>query len=101
MAGASAPRILPAMKSTEAIHPAVRVGHVHLKVADLDRAIAFYRDDLGLSVTGDGRPMGVDPPSLPAGDYPPPAALNTMESGGPAPPPAGHTGLYHVAFVYP
>src|SRR5919108_1064188 len=101
MAGASAPRIPPAMKSTEAIHPAVRVGHVHLKVADLDRAIAFYRDGLGLSVTGDGRPIGVDAAFLAAGDYHHHVGLNTMESAGAAPPPPGHTGLYHVAFVYP
>ena len=45
---------------TEPIHPAVRVGHVHLRVADLDRSIAFYRDALGLSVTADGRAVGLD-----------------------------------------
>jgi catechol 2,3-dioxygenase len=45
---------------TNAIHPAVRVGHVHLRVSDLDRAIGFYRDALGLGVTADGREAGID-----------------------------------------
>ena len=45
---------------TEAIHPAVRVGHVHLRVADLDRALAFYRDALGFGVTADARAAGLD-----------------------------------------
>ena len=43
------------------IHPAVRVGHVHLRVADLDRALAFYRGALGFAVTADARPAGIDP----------------------------------------
>jgi catechol 2,3-dioxygenase len=92
---------LPAMHTAEPIHPAVRVGHVHLKVADLDRAIAFYRDGLGLSVTADGRPMGIDAAFLAAGDYHHHIALNTFESADGAPPPSAATGLYHVAFVYP
>jgi catechol 2,3-dioxygenase len=92
---------LQAMLTTEAIHPAVRVGHVHLKVSDLDRAIAFYRDGLGLGVTADGRPMGIDAAFLAAGDYHHHIALNTFESAGAAPPPSSATGLYHVALVYP
>jgi catechol 2,3-dioxygenase len=91
---------LPSMQ-TEGIHPAVRVGHVHLKVADLDRAIAFYRDALGLGVTADGREVGLDAAFLAAGDYHHHVGLNTWESAGAPPPPPGHTGLYHVAFVYP
>src|SRR3954468_4089270 len=91
---------LPAM-TTEPIHPAVRVGHVHLKVADLDRAIGFYRDALGLGVTGDGRPAGIPAAFLAAGDYHHHGGLNTFESEGASPPPPGHTGLYHTAFVYP
>jgi catechol 2,3-dioxygenase len=83
------------------IHPAVRVGHVHLKVADLERAIAFYRDGIGLGVVADGRPVGLDAAFLAAGDYHHHVGLNTWESGGGTPPPPGHTGLYHVAFVYP
>jgi catechol 2,3-dioxygenase len=85
----------------EAIHPGVRVGHVHLKVADLDRAIAFYHDALGFGVTADGRAVGLDAAFLAAGDYHHHVGLNTWESPGGAPPPPGHTGLYHVAFLYP
>ena len=84
-----------------AIHPAVRVGHVHLRVADLDRALAFYRDGLGFGVTADGREAGLPAVFLAAGDYHHHIALNTWESAGATPPPPGHTGLYHVAFVYP
>jgi catechol 2,3-dioxygenase len=83
------------------IHPAVRVGHVHLRVADLDRALRFYRDGLGLGVTGDGRTIGLDVAFLAAGDYHHHLALNTWESAGGEPPPPGHTGLDHVAFLYP
>ena len=101
MAPSAAGPTLPAMHTTEAIHPAVRVGHVHLKVADLDRAIAFYRDGLGLGVTADGRPMGIDAAFLAAGDYHHHVALNTFQSAGAEPPPPGATGLYHVALVYP
>jgi catechol 2,3-dioxygenase len=84
-----------------AIHPAVRVGHIHLKVADLDRSLAFYRDGLGFAVIADGRPFGLQAAFLAAGDYHHHIGLNTWESAGGAPPPPGHTGLYHVAFVYP
>jgi catechol 2,3-dioxygenase len=55
--------------NNEVIHPAVRVGHVHLRVADLDRALAFYRDALGFGVTADARPAGIDMVLLAAGDY--------------------------------
>ena len=85
----------------EPIHPAVRVGHVHLKVADLDRSLAFYRDALGLNLTADGRPAGLEAAFLAAGDYHHHIGINTWESAGAAPPPPGHTGLCHVAFVYP
>jgi len=83
------------------IHPAVRVGHVHLKVADLDRSLAFYRDALGFAVTADARRTGLDAVFLAAGDYHHHVAINTWESSGATAPPPGHTGLYHVAFVYP
>ncbi|MDA0169388.1 VOC family protein [Solirubrobacter taibaiensis] len=83
------------------IHPAVRVGHVHLRVADLDRALAFYRDALGFGVSADAREHGLDMVLLAAGDYHHHLGLNTFESAGATPPPAGHTGLYHVAFLYP
>ena len=83
------------------IHPAVRVGHVHLRVADLDRSLGFYRDGLGFGVTADGRAMGLPAAFLAAGDYHHHIALNTWDSAGATPPPPGHTGLYHVALLYP
>jgi catechol 2,3-dioxygenase len=86
---------------SHAAHPAVRVGHVHLRVADLDRSIAFYRDALGFRLVADGRPAGVDAAFLAAGDYHHHVALNTLESAGGRPAPPGHTGLHHVAFLYP
>jgi catechol 2,3-dioxygenase len=85
----------------EAIHPAVRVGHVHLRVADLDRALAFYRDALGFGVSADAREQGLEMVLLAAGDYHHHVGLNTLEGAGGTPPPRGHTGLYHVAFLYP
>jgi catechol 2,3-dioxygenase len=85
----------------EPIHPAVRVGHMHLRVSDLDRSLAFYRDALGFGLVGDGRGVGFEGVFLAAGDYHHHVGLNTLESAGGTPPPPGHTGLYHVAFVYP
>lgn len=87
--------------STIQSHPPVRVGHIHLRVADLDRAIAFYHGALGFNVVADGRVAGIDAAFLAAGDYHHHVALNTIETAGGSPPPAGHTGLYHVAFVFP
>mgnify|MGYP000418656989 FL=1 len=77
-------------------HPSV--GHVHLRVANLDRAIDFYRDVLGFDLTlryGDRAAF------LGAGGYHHHIGLNTWESKGASPPPPGHTGLYHAAFLYP
>lgn len=54
---------------TERIHPKTRVGHIHLRVADLDRAIGFYRDLLGFNLTADGLEVGIDAAFLAAGDY--------------------------------
>jgi catechol 2,3-dioxygenase len=85
----------------EPVHAGARIGHIHLRVADLDRAIAFYRDVLGFNVTADGREVGIDAAFLAAGDYHHHIGLNTLESAGGTPPPPGHTGLYHVAFLYP
>jgi catechol 2,3-dioxygenase len=82
-------------------HPDVRIGHVHLRVADLDRATAFYRDVLGFTVTIYGPAFGLQAVFLAAGDYHHHIALNTWLSQGGAPPPAGHTGLHHFAIVYP
>jgi catechol 2,3-dioxygenase len=78
--------------------PRVHIGHVHLKVADLERALSFYAGVLGLEVT---QRMGNSAAFLAAGDYHHHIALNTWESLGGSPPPAGATGLYHTAIVYP
>jgi len=80
------------------IHPGVRIGHVHLKVADLERALRFYRDVLGFAVM---QRMGQQAAFLSAGGYHHHLGLNTWESAGGAPPPPGTTGLYHVAILYP
>jgi catechol 2,3-dioxygenase len=85
----------------EVIHPAVRIGHVHLRVADLDRALAFYRDGLGFAVTADARPAGIDMGLRAAGDYHHHIGLNTFDSAGAPAPAPRHTGLYHVALLYP
>jgi catechol 2,3-dioxygenase len=74
------------------------VGHVHLKVADLARATAFYRDVLGFEVT---QRHGAQAVFLSADGYHHHVGLNTWESRGGSPPPAGSTGLFHVAFLYP
>jgi catechol 2,3-dioxygenase len=76
----------------------VRIGHVHLKVADLDRALAFYRDVLGFQIT---QRYGRDAAFLSAGGYHHHIGLNTWESAGGSPPPPGATGLYHLAILYP
>ena len=78
--------------------PEVRIGHVHLKVADLERAIAFYRDVLGFELT---QRYGAQAAFLSAGGYHHHIGLNTWESQGGSPPPSGATGLYHVAILYP
>jgi catechol 2,3-dioxygenase len=75
-----------------------RIGHTHLKVADLSRAIAFYRDVLGFELT---MLYGDQAAFLSAGGYHHHIGLNTWESAGGTPPPPGHSGLYHHAIVYP
>lgn len=80
------------------IDPRVRVGHVHLKVSDLDRAVAFYHGVLGFDVI---QHYGRQAAFLSAGGYHHHIGLNTWESEGGAPPAPGTTGLYHVAFLYP
>ncbi|WP_412069474.1 VOC family protein [Rubrivirga sp. IMCC43871] len=80
------------------LDPGVRIGHVHLKVADLDRALAFYRDVLGFEVT---QRIGDQAAFLSAGGYHHHVGLNTWESRGGSAPAPGTTGLYHVAFLYP
>lgn len=80
------------------IHPGTRVGHIHLKVADLDRAIGFYSGLLGFGIT---QRHGQQAAFLAAGGYHHHIGLNTWESAGGTPPPPGHTGLYHTAFLFP
>ena len=80
------------------IDPGVRVGHVHLKVADLARSIRFYGGVLGFDVI---QRYGRQAAFLSAGGYHHHIGLNTWESAGGPPPPRNTTGLYHVAFVYP
>ena len=81
-----------------AIDPRVDIGHVHLKVSDLERAGAFYRDVLGFEVM---HRYGDQAAFLAAGGYHHHIGLNTWESKGGSPPPRGTTGLYHVAIRYP
>lgn len=80
------------------IHPGVSIGHVHLKVADLERALAFYCGVLGFELT---QRYGRDAAFISAGGYHHHIGLNTWESRGGSPPPPGATGLYHVAILYP
>lgn len=85
-------------KRMPSLHPQVRIGHVHLKVADLERAIGFYNGVLGFAVT---QRMGKSAAFLSAGGYHHHIGLNTWESQGGTPPAHGTTGLYHLAILYP
>jgi catechol 2,3-dioxygenase len=80
------------------IHPHTRIGHVHLKVADLGRSLRFYRDVLGFEVT---QRYGSQAVFLSAGGYHHHIGLNTWESRGGQPPASGTTGLYHTAILFP
>jgi len=80
------------------IEPGVSIGHVHLKVADLDRALAFYCGVLGFEIM---QRYGPSAAFVSAGGYHHHIGLNTWESHGGSPPPPGTTGLYHVAILYP
>ena len=80
------------------IHDQVRIGHVHLKVADLDRALDFYHGVLGFEIM---QRLGDQAAFLSAGGYHHHIGLNTWESRGGTHPPPGHTGLFHAAILYP
>jgi catechol 2,3-dioxygenase len=80
------------------VHSETKIGHVHLRVANLDRAIAFYNGVLGFEVT---LKYGDSAAFLSAGGYHHHIGLNTWESLGGQPPAAGTTGLYHLAILYP
>lgn len=84
--------------STRPIHPQVSIGHVHLKVADLERALGFYCGVLGFELT---QRYGTQAAFISAGGYHHHIGLNTWESAGGRPPAPGTTGLYHVAILYP
>jgi catechol 2,3-dioxygenase len=86
------------MTDRSPIDPRVDIGHVHLKVASLERSLAFYRDVLGFEVT---QRYGTGAVFLAAGGYHHHIGLNTWESLGGGQPPSGSTGLYHVAIRYP
>jgi catechol 2,3-dioxygenase len=85
-------------KPARPIDPGVRIGHVHLKVADLERALGFYCGVLGFELT---QRMGSGAAFISAGGYHHHIGLNTWESLGGSPPPPGSTGLYHLAILYP
>lgn len=85
------------VKSANPISPTTSIGHVHLKVADIDRALAFYHDILGFDIV---IRMGDQVAFISAGGYHHHIGLNTWESKGGTPPPPGTTGLYHVAILY-
>jgi catechol 2,3-dioxygenase len=76
----------------------MQIGHVHLKVADLERSVGFYRDVLGFELT---QRYGLQAAFLSAGGYHHHIGLNTWESAGGSPPPSRTTGLYHLAILYP
>ena len=86
------------MPETIPIHSETRIGHVHLKVADLERALGFYCGVLGFQLT---QRYGRQAAFVSAGGYHHHIGLNTWESLGGSPPPGGSTGLYHLAILYP
>ena len=81
-----------------AIDPRTHIGHVHLKVADIGRALDFYVGVLGFELQ---QRMGEDAAFISAGDYHHHIGLNTWQSRGGSPPPPGHTGLFHFAILAP
>jgi catechol 2,3-dioxygenase len=84
--------------ATKPIDPGVNIGHVHLKVSDLERSLRFYCGVLGFELTGR---YGTQAAFISAGGYHHHIGLNTWESAGGSPPAPGTTGLYHVAIRYP
>ena len=88
----------PTLEARPTLPPETRIGHVHLKVADLERAIGFYADILGFDLVDR---IGDRAAFLSAGGYHHHIGLNTWESLGGTPAPMGHAGLYHVAILFP
>lgn len=91
------PHVAHAQPAANPVAPTTRIGHVHLKVADLDRSLGFYHEVLGFDVVVR---MGDMAAFLSAGGYHHHIGLNTWESRGGSPPPPGSTGLYHTAILY-
>src|SRR5437763_5889372 len=89
---------MTAKSTSRPVHSDVRIGHVHLKVADIERALKFYRDVLGFELT---QRFGHQAAFLSAGGYHHHIGLNTWESKDRSPPPPGTTGVYHLAIRYP
>ncbi|HXN35050.1 MAG TPA: VOC family protein [Opitutaceae bacterium] len=89
---------MPTPPSSRPLHPEVRIGHVHLKVANIERALGFYCGVLGFQLT---QRFGTSAAFISAGGYHHHIGLNTWESEGGSPPPPGATGLYHLAILYP
>ena len=90
--------LAPILSPEPPIDPGVRIGHVHLKVADLDRALGFYCGVLGFALI---QRYGAQAAFISAGGYHHHLGLNTWESLGGSPPPPGSTGLFHTAILYP
>jgi len=90
--------IKPQKNGFGTIDPGVRIGHVHLKVADLERALNFYCGVLGFELM---QRYGTEAAFISAGGYHHHIGLNTWESRGGSPPPHGTTGLFHLAILYP
>lgn len=86
------------MDNPRPIDSQVRIGHVHLKVAEIERALAFYCGVLGFELT---QRFGESAAFISAGGYHHHIGMNTWESLGGSPPPPGTTGLYHLAILYP
>ena len=86
------------MTTSNPIDPQVHIGHVHLKVADLERALSFYCGVLGFELM---QRMGAEAAFVSAGGYHHHIGLNTWDSRGGSPPPVGTTGLFHIGILYP
>jgi catechol 2,3-dioxygenase len=97
MTAARIPALEPEL-TPRPMHPETRIGHVHLKVADIDRALKFYCGILGFELM---ERYGDQAAFIAAGGYHHHLGLNTWESKGGSPPPRGTTGLYHTAILYP
>ena len=94
----NSPQMLELGKNVRAIDSRVRIGHIHLKVSDLERSLAFYCGVLGFELM---QRWGTQAAFISAGAYHHHIGLNTWESLGGSPPPAGSTGLFHLAILYP